>query len=242
MSEFKPPKITIGMPCGSGSLPWQTAMALMNTVRACDKEKLTVRVESVVGCSIVQWARSVIVEKFLQSDSTHLFWIDSDIVWTLEDFFRLVGFGAVLEVVGASYALKREAGGFLINRASDDGKLEVNGLGCVKIRSMGLGFTLLQRAVVEKVAAGKERVRDPLNGVEYADVFRVDRTKNGPRGEDTAFFDDIRELGFKVWLDPSVKLGHIGQKIYTGDVIGALGLENYVKQENPLCKTPITKL
>jgi hypothetical protein len=225
------PKVTIGMPVGSGSIPWATAMSLMNTVRACDKEKMVVRVESVVGCSVVQWARSLVVEKFLKSDSTHLFWIDSDIVWALDDFFRLVGFGAALDVVGATYALKRDAGGFLVNLAGDPGKVEVNGLGCVRVKSLGLGFTLMKREVVEKVAATKERVSDHLNGVEYADVFRVDTKKNRPRGEDVAFFDDIRELGYRVWLDPSVKLGHIGQKVYSGDVIDALGLSDFAKQE-----------
>ena len=231
MSEFKPPKIAIGMPVGSGSLPWLTAMSLMNTVRACDKEGVPIQIESIVGCSVVQWARSAIVEKFLQGDSTHLFWIDSDIVWTLDDFFRVVGFGAVLDVVGAAYPFKTEAGGFLINLAGEPGQFEVNGLGCVKIKSMGLGFTLMRREVVERVAWTKPRVRDQANGIEYADVFRVDRTENGPRGEDIAFFDDIREQGFEVWLDPSINLGHIGPRIYRGDVIDALGLQGFATQE-----------
>jgi hypothetical protein len=230
MSEFSPPKITIGMPCGSGSLPWATMMSLLNTVRACDKEGVPIQVESVVGCSVVQWARSIVAEKFLKSDSTHLFWIDADIVWTLDDFFRLVGFGAVLDVVGGAYPMKREDGAFLINLAGEPGKLEVNGLGCAKIKSMGLGFTIMKRAVVEKVAATKERVRDLANGIEYADIFRVDRTKNGPRGEDVAFFHDIGEAGYSVWLDPSISLGHIGKKVYRGDVIDALGMQDYAQE------------
>lgn len=229
MSEFKPPKITIGMPCGKGSLPWFTAMSLLNTVRACDKEGVPIEIESIVGCPIVQWARSIIVEKFLKSDSTHLFWIDDDIAWTPDDFFRVVGFGAVLDVVGATYPFKKEEVSYLINFVGEPDKFEVNGLGCIKIKSMGLGFTIMKRAVVEKVAATKERVSDPANGVTYVDVFRVDRKTGGPRGEDIAFFDDIREQGFDVWLDPSINLGHIGQKMYRGDVIDALGLQDHVK-------------
>jgi hypothetical protein len=34
------------------------------------------------------------------------------------------------------------------------------------------------------------------------------------RGEDGAFFDDIRALGHKVWLDPTIELGHVGTKVY----------------------------
>lgn len=230
--EFAAPKVMIGMPVGSGSVPWPTAMSLMSTVRACDKAGVPVRVEAPVGCSVVQWARSVVADAFLKSDCSHLFWVDADIVFTPNDFFRILGFGAVLDVVGATYPFKKDPPGYLINLAGEPGKVEVNALGCVKVKSMGLGFTLMKRAVVERVAASKPRVNDRLNGVEYADIFRVDRTKQGgPRGEDVAFFTDVRGFGYDVWLDPSVNVGHVGQKIYTGDVIDALGLQEFAVKE-----------
>lgn len=227
-----PPKVAIAMPVGSGSIPWETAVSLISTVRALDREKIPFKIEAPVGSSIVQWARSAIVGSFLKTDFTHLFWIDSDIFWTPSDFFRLLGFGAVLDVVGATYPFKKEPTGFLVNLAGEPGKAEVNGLGCVKINSMAIGFTLMKRAVVEKVAATKPMVEDRLNGVTYPDVFRVDRNVNGgPRGEDVAFFDDIREAGFDCWLDPSIQLGHVGKKVYSGDPIEALGLQQFAKEE-----------
>lgn len=232
MSEFKPPKVMIGMPIADGYLPWPTAAALLGTIRVLDAEKIKFKVEAPIGCSVVQWARSVVVESFLKSDCTHLFWIDADIVFHPDAFFQILGHGAVLDIVGATYPLKRDAGGYLINLAGEPGKLEINGLGCVKVKSMGIGFTLMKRAVLEKIAAGKPRVKDALNGAEYADVFRVDRGPNGPRGEDVAFFDDAREAGFDVWLDPAINLGHAGTKVYRGDVIAALGLQNYSAGEN----------
>lgn len=231
---MKLPRVMVGMPIGSGSVPWPTAVSLMSTVRACDKAGVPIKIEAPAGGSVVQWARSMTAEAFLKSDFTHLFWIDSDIVWSPDDFFRLVGFAAMLDVVGATYPFKKEPVGFLINLIEDaEGNGEVNGLGCVKIRSMGIGFTIFKRAVIEKVAATKPRVMDRINGVEYADIFRVDRTaQNGPRGEDVAFFDDVREAGFDVWLDPSIRLGHVGQKIYRGDPIDALGLQDFAREQH----------
>lgn len=225
MPSDRMPRVMIGMPVGSGSIPWPTALSLLGTVRACDKAGVPLRIEAPVGCSVVQWARSVVAESFLKGDSTHLFWIDSDIVWTTDDFFRILGFGAVLDVVGATYPLKREPAGYLINLP--EAGIEVNGLGCIKVESMGLGFTVMKRAVVEKVAETKPRVYDPANDIEYADIFRVDRAASGPRGEDVAFFADVRKAGFKVWLDPSVDIGHHGSKIYRGNVIDALGLQDF---------------
>lgn len=221
----------IGMPVGSGSVPWPTAVSLLATVRVLDREGIKFKIEAPMGCSVVQWARSTIAGAFLKSDFSHLMWIDSDVVWTPNDFIRLLGFGAHLEVVGATYPFKKDPAQFLINLAGEPGKAEVNGFGCVKVRSMGLGFTLCKRKVLEKVAASKPIVHDRLNGPTYPDVFRVDRTADGgPRGEDVAFFDDVREAGFDVWLDPSIRLQHIGWKAYSGDPIEALGLTDYAKE------------
>ena len=36
-------------------------------------------------------------------------------------------------------------------------------------------------------------------------------------GEDFLFCDRARELGFEVWIDPSITLGHMGVQEYTGN-------------------------
>jgi len=227
------PKVMIGMPIGPGSIPWPTAVSLLATVRAADKAGISIRIGAPVGCSVVQWARSTIVEGFLKSDCDRLFWIDADIVWTPDDFFRILGFAGVFDSVGASYPFKKDPPQYLINLAGEPGQVEVNNVtGCVRIDSMAIGFTCMSRKVVEAVAATKPRVKDEQNGLEYADVFRVDRTaRSTPRGEDVAFFNDATELGFTAWLDPSVNVGHFGNKIYKGDVIDALGLSNFAVKE-----------
>ena len=229
---MRKPSVMIGMPIGSGSLPWPTAVSLIATIRVLDKEGIRFKIEAPTHCSVVQWARSSVAEAFLtQKDFTHLFWIDADIVWTPDDFIRLLGFGAVMGAVGATYPFKKLPIGFLVNLVGEPGKAEVNGLGCVKVESMGLGFTIVQREVMEKVAESKPMMRDDLNGQEYRDIFRVDRTpERGPRGEDVAFFADVRAAGYDVWLDPSIRLGHTGQHTFRGDPIDALGLEDFVKE------------
>jgi len=40
-----------------------------------------------------------------------------------------------------------------------------------------------------------------------------------------------REAGFDIWLDPTIQLGHVGTKIYRGNPIEALELEDLMKQE-----------
>lgn len=231
MNPSSAPKIMIGMPIGSGSIPWETACSLMSTIRICDREKLAVRISAPVGSSMVLWARSAIVGEFLRSDFTHLFWIDSDIVWRPADFFRLVGFAKVHDVIGATYMLKREPAQCIVTTPVKD-QYEVNGHGNVRIKSMAIGFTIVKREVIEKVAEGKPMLKDELSGTTYPEFFRVGRRPDGGLiGEDIAFFEDAAELGYLAWLDPSIKLGHVGTKIYGGDPIDALGLQDFVKEK-----------
>ena len=49
------------------------------------------------------------------------------------------------------------------------------------------------------------------------------------RGEDAIFFSDVRALGYKVWIDPSIKLGHVGPKIYEGSVEASMLAEKEAK-------------
>jgi hypothetical protein len=38
------------------------------------------------------------------------------------------------------------------------------------------------------------------------------------RGEDMNFFDDAKKLGFDLWVEPKITLGHIGAKIYNASI------------------------
>jgi hypothetical protein len=80
-------------------------------------------------------------------------------------------------------------------------------------------------------------VVDIAGETDVPDVFRLDRVKtNGRRtaqGEDMAFFADLRELGYDVWLDPTIQLGHVGNYVYRGDPVAALGLEDQYYPRSP---------
>ena len=53
-------------------------------------------------------------------------------------------------------------------------------------------------------------------------VFRCDIHDGETRGEDHAFFSDVRDLGYRVQLDPDVTLSHIGHKSYKASVWEAI--------------------
>lgn len=222
--------VAIGFPTGF-TVPWRTAHSLARTAHACALRKIDMTILDVVGSSIITTARSLVVQRFLESDKQRLFWIDSDMVWEPEDFLRLLALSHKLSVVCAGYPLKRDSNGNEFVIFTDGRQVTMNQYGLLEIEGAGLGFCVMDRAVVEAVAAGKPTVFNQGTGTEMREVFRIDAFDGKLRGEDMAFFADVREAGHKVWLDPTIQLGHVGEKVYTGDLVKAFGLQKYFKAE-----------
>lgn len=226
--------VDIGFPCGP-NIPWQTAMSLAKTVKVCTARRVEVGVACIAGSSVVTWARSKVLDTFLQGKASRLFWIDSDIVWEPQDFLRLLALSTKYDVVSATYAQKTDAQTIVI-RHEDLQTFDISPHGLVKFKGAGLGFTIMTREVAECISASKPLVYDPASEKSIADVFRIDTCDRGNphpdfRGEDMAFFADIYALGFETWLDPTIKLGHVGAREYRADPIKALRLESVFNKE-----------
>ena len=220
--------VAVGIPTGR-DLPAMTVKSLLGTFSRCQAMGIPCQLSMIANNAVVQWARDEVIDLFLRSDATRLFWIDSDMVWKSEDFMRMLALSQKRDVVCATYPAKLDQPTFYVNR--DQGKALVpDDLGLLEIWGVGLGFTVMRREVVEALAEKAPKVLDEISGRQVAEVFRVASAPNaaGIRarvGEDMAFFSDIRSLGYKVWLDPLVDLGHIGMKQYAGSIRDALQLQ-----------------
>ena len=214
-------KVDIGMPVGFPYIPFPTAVSLIETTKFCTQHRVPVRQISPVGCSLVTDARSAVVDEFLKGDSSHLFWVDADMAWRTLDFLRLMSFCTRpgVDVVGATYTPKSEPARFMVRNIS-----KVPGpYGLIEVSGLGLGFTIMRREVVRKIADSKPWVISNGATTRMRDVFRLDKVASDHRlGEDMAFFQDIRDAGYKVWMDPEVDLSHVGLKLYGGSVMDAV--------------------
>lgn len=206
-------------------LPAETARSLLETVVTLTRIGIPFTMEWQVGSSRVTAARSKAVHQFLKTECNRLFWLDSDMSWKPDDFLRLLALSSRLECVGGIYVPKRDPPQFQFN-PGDPSHVESNEFGCLSIHGMGLGFTVVHRSLIETLAANALKVIFPDIEGPAARVFREDIDEQGrDRGEDMAFFADVRDLGFKVWLDPSIVLGHIGTKEYSADFTSILNKE-----------------
>lgn len=209
-------------------LPVQTVASLLATQGELHRRNIPYQIEVVHGGSLVHHARSKLAHLFLQSKCTHLFWVDSDMAWQPEDFLRLLAIGTHLSCVGAIYTTKTDIPTFQLN--VETAHVRSNEFQCIPVSGFGLGFTCVQRPLMEALAHKAPRRRFPGITDPIPHIFRCDDAPGAdgvmePRGEDIAFFADVRSLGHDVWLDPNITLGHVGPKVYSASFLEFMTME-----------------
>lgn len=211
--------VMIGIPCGP-DLPWQTLQSIVETCLALRDKGIPFELKMVAGCSIVEQARSKVTHEFLSGSMNRLFMIDSDMQWKSSDFIRMLALSTKMDVVCAAYPAKRDACTFMLKW--DEDALVANEYGCLPIGGVGLGFTVVHRRVIEDIASNSPHLMFPGMDTPIPHIFRCDIENGAFRGEDMAFFADVKALGYEINLDPNVTLGHVGTKMYTGSILDAM--------------------
>ena len=159
--------------------------------------------------SLVHRARMEMAASFLPSMNSHLMFIDSDIDFQPKDVAAL--WNMETDIAVAAYPMKIRDGTRLF-AAWKDGAL-VSDLdqfdGPIEVDYAGTGFMLIRREVIEKLAGLSQSYEGP-NGRVPA-LFMTPIHNDGLESEDYHFCRIAREAGYKIMMDPSVRLGHIKQ-------------------------------
>lgn len=133
-----------------------------------------------------------------------LFWIDSDISWTPEDFLKL--YESEKEIISGAYLLgngevtayPEKLGGPLQYQQV----LEMTEI--TKVHSVGFGFIAVKQGVFESLTrpwfqSAEVTMTDPETNKDW--TFPI-------MGEDVSWCERVNNAGFEVWLDPTVRLTH----------------------------------
>lgn len=133
-----------------------------------------------------------------------IFWIDSDIAWTPDDFMRLyesdfdIVSGAYLLASGEVTAYPERLGPGLrydeVQQMSDP----------LKVHGVGFGFLAVKQGIFERLSrpwfqSVPVTMTDGETGEEW--TFPI-------MGEDISWCERVGRLGFDIWLDPMVKVTH----------------------------------
>jgi hypothetical protein len=161
--------------------------------------------------SLVTRARNEMTATFLKTSYAYMMWLDADIQYTVDDVGKILNMNADIGV--GVYAMKKQDKQWYA--AWKDGAL-VKDLdqfkGPIEVDYAGTGFMLIKRAVIEKLAEQSESYEGP-NGRVPA-LYMTPIHNDGFESEDYHFCRKARAAGFKVMMDPSVRLKHWGQYAY----------------------------
>ena len=171
-------KLFIGTPCYGGIVTRQYLLSILRLNAALAAEGIPYILATLDKESLITRARNRLADQFLQSDATHLLFIDADIRFQPEAVLRLVrhggalvagavpkkvidwdrlfgklgraGSGAELEGLANDYAFSVRQEGEAFPHETFDRRVES---GFVRVTYVGTAFMLIARRVFEMIAA-----------------------------------------------------------------------------------------
>lgn len=210
-------KLMLGLPVYGGYHP-HFVPGLLDLVR---RPPCNLQICPMVGDSLVSRARNRIAARFLQSDCTHLLFLDTDLIFSPEHVERLISHGQPF-IIGL-YPKKQEQLAWVCNTREEFGPRDPE-TGLQRILYGGTGCMLIAREVIEAVIATHPEVAyqpdDGEDDVPLYDIFRVgvyeDPVAKRRRylSEDWFFCQYALDAGYPLYADTHVVLKHCGDAIY----------------------------
>lgn len=212
----------IALPAYDFKVSLKLAISLARFTQIAGQHGISVHIGSICGCSVVSRARNLLAQDMLESDATDLLFIDSDINFEPEHILRLMAWGSDPKkgIVAAVPRTRSEDKVYIANLEYDENsELTMNRMGLVRAERVATAFMLVRREVFEQMieAHPEWKYYDKKTDRMIPCLFDFQLTEEGYMGEDYLFCDRAREIGFEVWVDPSISLGHMGVQEYMGD-------------------------
>ena len=197
-------KILIAVPCMQ-TVPAEFAhsLALLNKVEEC-------AVIFKVG-SLIYTSREEIAKTAIECGADYIFWLDSDMVFapdTLTRMFKTIEENDEIDILSGLYFRRVPPYTpvlFDVLKCDDEGctwsEFKTVPAEIFKIGGCGFGCVLTPTDIFIDVMNKYNTMFTPVHGV----------------GEDLSFCWRARSLGFNIYCDPSILLGHVGQTVITKD-------------------------
>jgi hypothetical protein len=225
-------KLFVGTPMAGGMCCGVYTDSMVRLYAALGANGVPVSHSFIYGSCFVADVRNRLVEQFLETNATHMLFIDSDIGFDAGYVFQMIKLmldNPEYKIIGAGYPKKTFRWDFVIEavkKGCDEnilphcvseptvgylGPLPADGSVPFEVRSMGTGFMMIRRDMFD-LFRGKYPDRAFGNGrFEY---FRAGVTDDEFVSEDVSFCHMMRAIGEKIWLCPWMDLTHVGQYQY----------------------------
>src|SRR3990167_1465577 len=190
------PKVIVGVPVSdTDAMRALTAQAIGGAIIKSDGVVIDMVLRR--SCDIVS-NRTWLVQYALKTEATHLLFVDADMVFPADTVPRLLAHKK--DIIGVEYA-KREFPVQVTYKLLES--MEHSETEPYRVSHTGTGLMLIDLNVFRNW-----KTKDPW--------FNFGRDSQGALalGEDAWFCNAARDNGFDTWIDPTIKVGHIGEHIY----------------------------
>lgn len=196
----------IATPAYDGKVDSDYALSLADSVMLAASLGVGCTVACMGNGAFIDIARNNFVRMFLETDCTHLFFIDADLKWEPRAFIGLLA-GCVDErpVVAGMYRRRQDPEEYPVKYVeADEGGLQVVQGGWVECERVPTGFLCIQRNIIEEMAKDakmwKQHKSPDIPALFYTQVLEDGRYM----GEDFSWCDDYCErydTHIHVWPD-----------------------------------------
>ena len=205
----------IGTPCYSGSVDVWYVNSLVNTIKMAAERGVEIIPMWVSFDALIQRARNDTIQIALEGGYDDLIWIDSDIEWQPEWFFKLLDYSQ--DVVGGTYRKKGDREEYVL-RKIDKSKIDPE-TGLLEVHGLGTGFVKMSRSAMQYLWDVSEIYIDHKDNKERRMIFDVVIKNQDLVSEDIIAFMKLIDGGYKIWLDPEMTCNHIGPYKFQGEFI-----------------------
>lgn len=164
-------------------------------------------------------SRNRLVRDFLASDCTDMVFIDADVGWYAKDLVALLTHER--DVVAGIYPKKHGDDTYPVKLLP--GEIWSDRDGLIEVEGVPTGFLRIKRHVIEALAARAVTYNAKNDAASAVPCIFERQIHNGVRwGGDYVFCRKWRELGGKIYIDPSMRFEHSGEHTWVGSVGGWL--------------------
>jgi glycosyltransferase involved in cell wall biosynthesis len=240
--DREPLHLFVATPCYGGMVHQRYMQSICELLLVAQKDGSQVSVHLLGNDSLITRARNTLVSMFLDSDATHLLFIDADIGFAPTEVVRLLRLDQ--DVAAGSYPLKIvHTGPEVVDHVRSGETLSTAVLryvgapsevearqekdGFVTAEYAGTGFMMIRREALERMIAAYPETRfsaahdrsEPNPSANLYALFdcMIDPDTGEYLSEDYTFCRRWRDIGGEVWLDMNSRLHHTGPWEFAGD-------------------------
>lgn len=241
----KPAKLFVATPMYGGLCTGGYTMGILECVQTFMQHNVQMYYSYMMNESLITRARNGMAYDFLQSDATHLMFIDADISFKPADIVKMIQ--ADKDIICGLYPkkeinwqlvdqavksgvdfrdLNNYTGSFVVNLVGGARETTGNINEPMEIDNGGTGFMLIKREVFEtlrptvpKYTNDMIQITDKNPQKKIIDEFfatSIDEDTNRLLSEDYHFCKIARKIGYKVYAAPWAQLVHSGTYNFSG--------------------------